>query len=263
MLMSAIDRNASAFLYPEIVGKRVLITGLSLGHGVDLARLFADHGARLVLHMTETGAEADALLEVLARNATEVRVYAEPLAESQAAVRFTQRAAQAFGGLDAAINLVELTPDDVARAMLIEDVEDLFVDTLRTAWLVTRVAANRMRLTWTEGLILNILRMPPPREPRESAFADIMRAALAAMTRAEARQWADQAIRINAIGPRVRDGAPAAGACLTSEPEVAALALFLLTKRGRNLTGHVFDVEASQSDAEGSQPASAWELRGL
>jgi NAD(P)-dependent dehydrogenase (short-subunit alcohol dehydrogenase family) len=257
MLMSAIDRNSSVFLYPEIVGKRVLITGLGLGHGVDLARLFADHGARLVLHMTETGAEADALLEVLARSATELRAYAEPLAESQAAVRFAQRAAQTFSGLDAVINLVELTPHDVARAMLIQDIEDLFVETLRTAWLVTRVAANRMRLTWTEGLILNILRMPPPRDARETAFGGIMRAALAAMTRAEARQWADQAIRINAIGPRAGGGASSAGACLTSEPEVAALALFLLTKRGRNLSGHVFDAEATQGVAEGSQAASA------
>jgi 3-oxoacyl-[acyl-carrier protein] reductase len=257
MLMSAIDRNSSVFLYPEIVGKRVLITGLGLGHGVDLARLFADHGARLVLHMTETGAEADALLEVLARNATEVRVYAESLAESQAAVRFAQRAAQAFGGLDAVINLVELTPDDVARAMLIQDVEDLFVETLRTAWLVTRVAANRMRLTWTDGLILNILRMPSPRDGRETAFGGIMRAALAAMTRAEARQWADQAIRINAIGPRGGDGAPAAGAFLTSEPEVAALALYLLSKRGRSLSGHVFDADASPVGPQGSLSASA------
>jgi 3-oxoacyl-[acyl-carrier protein] reductase len=257
MLMSAIDRNSSVFLYPEIVGKRVLITGLSLGHGVDLARLFADHGARLVLHMPETGAEADALLEVLARNATDLRVYAHSLAESQAAVRFAQQAAQAFGGLDAVINLIELTAEDVARAMLIQDVEDLFVETLRSAWLVTRVAANRMRLTWTEGLILNVLRTPSPRDARETTFGGLMRAAIAAMTRAEARQWADQAIRINAIAPRVHDGTPPAGACLASEPEVAALALFLLSKRGRNLSGHVFDAEASHGESQGSQVAGA------
>jgi 3-oxoacyl-[acyl-carrier protein] reductase len=30
---------------------------------------------------------------------------------------------------------------------------------------------------------------------------------------------------------------------MTSEPEVAALALYLASKRGRNLSGHVFDAE--------------------
>jgi 3-oxoacyl-[acyl-carrier protein] reductase len=243
MLMSAIDRNSGVSLYPELAGKRVLITGLGPSHGVDLARAFADHGARLVLHMTETAAEANALLEVLARSAAEVRVYAEPLADSQAAIQFAQRAARAFGGLDAVVNLVEMTPDAAARAMLVQDIEDLLAETLRTAWLVTRVAANRMRLTWTEGLILNILTMPSPRDAGETALGGIMRAALAAMTRTEAGRWADQAIRINAIGPRTPCGAPPTGVCLTSEPEAAALALFLASKRGRNLSGHVFDAE--------------------
>lgn len=249
MLMSVIGPNSSVSLYPELAGKRVLITGLGLTYGVDLARVLADHGTRLALHMKDTGAEADALLEVLARSAMEMRVHTEPMADSRTVVQFTQRAAQAFGGLDALINLVELTPDDVARAMLVQDIEDVFVEALRTAWLVTRVAANRMRLTWTEGLILNILKMPSPRNARETAFGGIMRAALAAMTRAEARQWADQAIRINAIGPSVPDGAPPPGACLTSEPEIAALALYLASKRGRNLSGHVFDAEASNIGA--------------
>jgi NAD(P)-dependent dehydrogenase (short-subunit alcohol dehydrogenase family) len=243
MLMSVVDRSSSGSLYPELAGKRVLLTGVGLRHGVDIARVFADHGTRLVLHMTDTGAEADALLEVLARSAVELRVYSEPLEDSQAAVQFTQRAARAFGGLDAVVNLVEMTPEDVARAMLVQDVEELLAETLRAAWLVTRVAANRMRLTWTEGLILNILKMPPPRDARDSALGDVMRAALAAMTRSEASHWADQAIRVNAIGPRGRCGASPAGACMTSEPEVAALALYLASKRGRNLSGHVFDAE--------------------
>jgi 3-oxoacyl-[acyl-carrier protein] reductase len=243
MLMSVVERSPSTTVYPELAGKRVLVTGLGPGHGVDLARAFADHGTRLVLHMTEAGAEANALLEVLSQSAAELRVYAEPLADCEAAIRFTQRAAQAFGGLDAVINLVQLTPDDVARAMDVDDIESFVAETLRSACLVTRVAANRMRLTWTEGLILNVLKMPSPQDAAEAALSGIMRAVLATMTRTEASHWADQAICINAVGPRGGAGEPPAGACLTSEPEIAALALFLASTRGRKLSGHVFDAE--------------------
>jgi NAD(P)-dependent dehydrogenase (short-subunit alcohol dehydrogenase family) len=257
MLMSVIDRGAGASVYPELAGKRILITGLRLGHGVDLARAFADHSARLVLHMPETGAEADALLEVLARSAADVCVYAGPLADGEAAVQLAQRAAQTFGGLDAAINLIELTPEDVARAMLVEDMEGFLADTFRAPYLVTRVCANRMRLTWTEGLILSILKMPSPREAAEAALGAIVRAALADITRAEAKLWADQSIRINAIGPRVHTSEPPAGACLSSEPEIAALALYLASKRGRTLSGHVFDAESVGRGTECAHAASA------
>ncbi len=50
-------------------------------------------------------------------------------------------------------------------------------------------------------------------------------------------------MRINAVAPRVATGAASAGACLTSEPDIAALALHLASKKGRNLSGHVFDAE--------------------
>ena len=105
---------------------------------------------------------------------------------------------------------------------------------------ITHVAANRMRVIFAEGSILNVLTMPAPANAREAAIAGYMRTALAAMTRGEAGQWADQSVRINAIGPRI-DKAPAAGATLKSEPDIAALALYLASRRGKTLSSHIFD----------------------
>jgi 3-oxoacyl-[acyl-carrier protein] reductase len=67
----------------------------------------------------------------------------------------------------------------------------------------------------------------------------VARTALAAITRGEAAAWAPHGIRVNAIGPRATT--PDAGAYLTSEPDIAALALYLASKRSRTLTGHIFD----------------------
>jgi 3-oxoacyl-[acyl-carrier protein] reductase len=100
-----------------------------------------------------------------------------------------------------------------------------------------------MRLTWSEGLVLNILTTSPTQDGTESTLVAMARSMLASMTRIEAQQWADQAIRINAVAP-CGPGARAVDAdsrCLASEPDVAALALFLASRRGRKLSGIVFD----------------------
>jgi 3-oxoacyl-[acyl-carrier protein] reductase len=122
-------------------------------------------------------------------------------------------------------------------------VEDAVAAQLRDACLVTRVTANRMRLTMAEGLVLNIVAAPLPRSAAESSVIAVARTVLAAMTRHEAAHWAGQGIRINAVAPTTGLGRPAAagGGSLGSEPDIAALALFLASRAGRELSGLLFD----------------------
>ena len=63
MLMSVIEGARSAPAYPELAGKRVLITGLSSSCGVDIARAFADHKARLILQFDEMSERTQAITE--------------------------------------------------------------------------------------------------------------------------------------------------------------------------------------------------------
>jgi NAD(P)-dependent dehydrogenase (short-subunit alcohol dehydrogenase family) len=243
MLQSVIENASSVASYPELQGARVLITGLSLNHGVEVARAFADQGARLVLQMEDRSHEAETLLEVLAQTADEVKVFNAPIAGGEACVPFAQQAAQAYGGLDVVINIIDgIAPGGEACAT-VQDIENRVSERLSPACLVTRVTANRMRVTWTEGLVLNVLVPTASADRRATAYNCIARAALAAMTRAEAQKWADEAIRINAVGPRDVIGG-SSGDSLSGEPEVAALALFLASKRGRMLSGHIFDLDS-------------------
>ena len=69
MLMTSLggnDFDAACGLYPEIAGQRVLVTGVSATHGIDMVRSFAEHGARLVLQMNEANAATQGLLELIA-----------------------------------------------------------------------------------------------------------------------------------------------------------------------------------------------------
>lgn len=244
MLMSVFSQADATGMHPELAGARVLVTGLSPAAGVDLVRAFADHKARLVLQTDDETPEITELAAILAQSASEIRLYASPIGPGEAAVRFAQSAAQAFGGPDVAVNLVSITAADLAGLSTEAEIETFVMTKLGAALEMTRVLANRMRLTLGTGLVLNVVIAPAPRSAAEAALIGIVRAALAAMTRAEAEAWAGQDIRINAIGPRAAlPGDPPSGACLTSEPDIAALALHLASKKGRQLSGHVFDAE--------------------
>jgi 3-oxoacyl-[acyl-carrier protein] reductase len=241
MYMSVIDRDPSVTVHPELAGKRVLITGLSAAAGVDVARAFAEHGCRLVLQANTDSPEIVAIAELLNETAGEVRLFAEPLADGEAAVRFAQTAAQTYGGLDIVVNIVPFGRDDLAGARSLAEVEDLVSRKLLPMTLLTRVTANRMRLTLTEGLVLNIVVLADACGPAETAVAGIARAAVAALTRGEAKDWAGDGLRINAIAPSggVETESPATS--LSGDSEIAAVALHLASKQGRRLSGLVFD----------------------
>jgi len=239
MLMTVIGKASAASSYGELAGVRVLITGLSPTCGVDLARAFADHRGRLVVHAAASTPENDVLATLLAETASEIKLFTDAYADSDGAVRFAQTAAQVFGGLDAIINLIPITSADLANRTSVGEVEDLVAQKLNLPLLMARIVANRMRVMLNEGLVLNVMTMPAAQTASEAALAGVARTALAAMTRGEAETWGRHGIRVNAIGPSA--ATPEAGACLASEPDIAALALYLASKCGRTLTGHIFD----------------------
>lgn len=238
MFMSVVDHVPGVAVYPELAGARVLVTGLTLSAGVDVARALASHRTHLVLHTADTSPAMTEVGALLAESATNLQIFNEPLETRDAARRFAQTASQIHGGLDTVVNLVTISSDEIAGLDSEASVEAFISDTLGNQLEITRVIANRMRTTWTEGSILNVVLMPEPATQREVTVGGLVHAALAAMTRGEAQTWAEHAIRINAIGPR---GTAPAGAALSSEPEVASLALYLASKKGRTLSGQMFD----------------------
>jgi NAD(P)-dependent dehydrogenase (short-subunit alcohol dehydrogenase family) len=247
MFMSVIDNSLTSARYGELAGARVMITGLSPSHGVDIARAFADHKARLVLHAATSSQdpETTALVALLAETATEIQLCDEPLETAAQASRFAQAQLSAAGGVDAVINLITLERSDMAGLRSLEAIEAFVADKLQAALAITRVAANRMRVCLTEGLILNVVALSEPARPEDAMLVSILRAALATITRAEAATWAGSGIRVNAVAPSAGLPGDRMPSSLASEPEIAAVALYLASKRARELSGHVFDAEGS------------------
>jgi 3-oxoacyl-[acyl-carrier protein] reductase len=246
MYMLGVGTSPDTEILRELAGARVLITGLTSSLGVDIARAFADMKTRLVVHTNDLSPEITALVALLSQSAREIKLFTNAMTGVEATIQFAQRAAQAYGGLDAVINLATITPQQIQRIKSDSDVDALVSGVITPLAHMTHVTANRMRVVFSEGMILNVLTMASPRNGREAAIASLARAALSAMTRSEAQAWADQAVRINAVAPRtLADGGQ--GATLNNEPDVAALAVYLASRRGKSLSGHIFDT--------GSMPA--------
>ena len=170
MVMSVVEAQAHVGpnregLYPELEGARVLITGLEAGHGVDIARAFAEAGCRLILQTARPEAELDIVLEMLAQSAQDLRVSSTPIPDQAAALQFAQEAVRAYGGLDAVVNLARLDDQGLEPDASVAEIEDRVVATLGRSFRITHVIANRMQVTWKEGLILNIVTQEAPDTP--------------------------------------------------------------------------------------------------
>lgn len=239
MLMSVIEGALSVPAYPELAGKRVLVTGLTSRCGVDIARAFAEHKGRLVLQFAEVSETMETVAEIVAPDALEAKVYG-PIGEgADDAVAFAKTAVMAYGGLDVVINVVPLDMHGVNPIATLDDVERQVAMQLTAPFLISKIAANRMSMVLNEGLVLNIAVLGGRPAGRAQAFATVAKSGLTAMTRAQAEEWAGRAVRFNAIVPDC--GPASAGHGLSGEPDVAAMALYLASRRGKTLSGHVFE----------------------
>lgn len=243
MLMSVVEEAQSVHRHPELAGKRVLITGLSRSAGVDLARAFAEHKVRLILQFAEEGESMDAVAEIAAQSALEIQSFGPVACSSEAAVAFSRIAVQAFGGLDAVINLIPLSAPAIGSATEVEDLERLVAERLRLPLHLSQIAANRMAMMMTEGMILNVAAVQAQGRNKQ-AFASMVKAALSGMTRTQAEEWAGRGIRFNSIAPQTSMMATEPG--LNGEANVAMLALYLASSSGRRLSGHVFEADCAR-----------------
>lgn len=244
MLMTAIDDVRAMPAYPELAGKRVLITGLTSKCGVDIVRAFAEHKGRLVLQLAEQSEATETIAEIAAPSALEIETFGPIGAEADAVTRFAQGPAQSLGGLDVVVNLVPLAVPRLPADATTADIERIVAARLAVPCLLSKVAANRMTMVLTEGLVLNVAVLVPPIAGPAQAFASVLKAAMTAMTRTQAEEWAGKAIRFNAIAPQTVQVPPQRG--LAGEAQVAALALYLASGRGKALSGHVFEAEAAR-----------------
>ena len=239
----------SEFLYPDLAGKRVLITGALEPEGAVLARAFAEHDCRLVLQMGLEPAPRSAWAEEL-REVHGLRILPGDFRDCDGVDRFADAALRTHNGIDIVVNIARV-PASLAGARDERDLNASLAEGLRPIWQLSQRAVERMRQDGTKGAVVNVLAEAHTGGARGLALHALAKTALEAITQAEAKPAFADGIRVYGL---VESRAPGArpwddlvsttmnAANIDVLETVWSSALFLASERGSWMNGATLSV---------------------
>lgn len=245
----------------QLTDKTIIITGASSGIGASAARLFASHGAKLVL-----GARRQQLLEELAiqidPHGNNTTILAGDVGDEDYARALVATAEASFGGLDGAFNnagiLGELGP---VRDMSLESWQSVITTNLNSGFLAAKYQIPAMKkrnagsLVFTSSFVGHTIGLPGM-----GAYA-ASKAGLIGLTQVLATEHGEQGIRVNALlpggtmtpmagdDPQTHDAVSQFHALkrMAKPEEIAQVALFLLSDQASFITGSAMLVDGGNS----------------
>jgi glucose 1-dehydrogenase len=248
--------------YPEFSGKRVLVTGASGGIGAAIARAFGHNGARVVVHYRTRQAGAEQSADVIRTAGGEAVMIQADLRSESAIERLVAESESTWGGIDILINNAGV----VLKAEIADTAAAWWDDTmninLRAPYLLARRVALGMIDRGSGGSIINNTSIHGHRSVEHFAAYAASKAALDAVTRVMALEWAEDSIRVNAVAPgvvpveRSRDLLEAtADLWLPHIPlnrygtvdDIANLTLFLCSNQASWISGQIYTADGGMT----------------
>ena len=245
-----------------LAGQRALITGASRGLGAEIAAVFADAGADLVL----TGRDAAGLettrklVESKGRRClcveADLRTVEGPRLAGQKALEF-------FGTVDILVNNAGVVFVDSLLETPLDHWEETLTVNLRAPLLLAQTVVPKM-IEQRRGKVINISSAAGVLAPEGHGVYSASKAGLQLLTQTMAAEWAQFNVQANAVAPTViltamgRQvwGDPAKGDPMKAripsrrfgEPiEVADLVLFLASPAANFICGQVIRIEGGLS----------------
>jgi NAD(P)-dependent dehydrogenase (short-subunit alcohol dehydrogenase family) len=247
--------------YPSLHGKRAFITGGATGIGASLVAGFAAQGVRL--SFVDLAREAgQALADKLAQSGESVRFQHLDVTDTTALQSAIAESAAALGGLDILINNVANDQRHQTEGFSAEDWRRNLAVNLDPTFFAAQAARPFMSAAGG-GAILNFSSINALLGPSDMPAYVTAKAGILGLTKALAREFGAERIRVNAILPGwvvterqlhlwLSPEAEAAWAemcCLKDRilPEdVTRLALFLCADDARMITAQAFQIDAGR-----------------
>ncbi len=179
-------------------GRTAVVTGAARGIGLEIARTFLDHGARVVIGDVddEAGDAAVADLGVPER----VRFVHCDVRDGAAVEAMIDVAEDSFGPLGVFVNNAGVTRDATMRRMTEQQFDDIIAIHLKGTWNGTRAAADRMR-GHGGGAIVNLSSISGKVGLKGQTNYSAAKAGIVGLTKAAAKEVAFANVRINAVQP--------------------------------------------------------------
>lgn len=188
----------------DLKGMRALITGSSTGIGAAVAKAYAAHGMRVIVHYKSSEAEANAVVAEIRAAGGEAHALQADVSDSAATEDLVGKAAQKLGGLDVLVNnagaLVKRTP--------IGEVDDAFFDSVvdlnvRSVVMASKAALPHLKQSGHSSVInLSSVAARNGGGPGSALYAS-SKAFVLNLTRGMAKEFLPFGIRVNAVSPGV------------------------------------------------------------
>ena len=239
----------------DFSGKVVLVTGSSRGLGAEMIKAFGQHGAQCVVNYVadaEDRNKSDA--DTMARELKEPLVVECDVTNPSQVEAMMKTIGEKFGGLDILINNSGIIRDRTIKKLTLEEFESVVRVNLTGTFNVTQKAAAILR---KEGRIVNLSSVSGEMGLFGQANYSSSKAAIIALTKVSAREFARQNITVNAIAPGFIDVGMSKGMSdevtanfikqiplgrLGDAENIVDAALFLCSPMASYITGHVLNV---------------------
>ena len=183
----------------DFTGKVVLVTGSSRGLGAAMIKAFGDRGAHCVVNFIsdpEGKNKADA--ENVAGGLKHPLVVECDVTKPDRVEAMMAAIAERFSGLDVLVNNSGIIRDRTIKKLTLEEFESVLRVNLAGTFNVTQKAAAVLR---TGGRIINLSSVSGQMGLFGQANYSSSKAAIIALTKVSAREFARQQITVNAIAP--------------------------------------------------------------
>ena len=239
----------------DFTGKVVLVTGSSRGIGAEMIKAFGKRGAKCVVnYVADTQGENKTDATNVAKELKEPLVIQCDVTQPGQVESMMMEIGDKRGGLDILVNNSGIISDRTIKKMPIQDFETVVRVNLTGTFIVTQKAAAILR---NGGRIVNLSSVSGQMGLFGQANYSSSKAAIVALTKVSAREFARQNITVNAIAPGFIDVGMGKGmpeevtqnfikqiplGRFGDVSEIVSAALFLASPMASYVTGHVLNV---------------------
>ena len=239
----------------DFTGKVVLVTGSSRGIGAEMIKAFGKHGAQCVVnYVADEQGQNKSDAESVAEELKDPLIVQCDVTKPDEAGAMMKQIQDRHGGLDVLVNNSGIIRDRTIKKMSMEEFESVVRVNLTGTFNVTQKAASILR---NGGRIVNLSSVSGQMGLFGQANYSASKAAIIALTKVSAREFARQNITVNAIAPGFIDVGMSKGMSdevtqnfikqiplgrLGDVNEIVHAALFLASPMASYITGHVLNV---------------------
>jgi 3-oxoacyl-[acyl-carrier protein] reductase len=239
----------------DFTGKVVLVTGSSRGIGAEMIKAFGQRGANCVVnYIADSAGQNKTDAESVAKELKDPLVIECDVTKPEQVEAMMKQIQDRHGGLDILVNNSGIIRDRTIKKMSMEEFESVVRVNLTGTFNVTQKAATILR---NGGHVINLSSVSGEMGLFGQANYSSSKAAIIALTKVSAREFARQNITVNAIAPGFIDVGMSKGmpdevtenfkkqiplGRLGDVQEIVNAALFLASAMASYITGHVLNV---------------------